>query len=269
MRKYNLKITRLDNNKLDLLNINNIPINEISTINEDCTINENFTLNEISIDKLPNYIDLRNKMPPIYEQGSLGSCTANALCALMEYLDHIKGSRLFLYYNERKLENDIPDDSGAELSDGIKCLLIYGICSESLWIYDINKFNILPPQECYDEALKHKALTVKNIPNDINSMKISLYYGFPFVVGISIYESFESNDVAINGLVSMPTSNEKLLGGHAVLCVGYDDINKLWIMRNSWGVNWSIINKGYFFLPYEYLLDSSLASDLWTIFKAT
>ena len=218
---------------------------------------------------LPSHVDLRQTMPPVYDQGQLGSCTANALCSVMQYDDNIQGSRLFLYYNERKLENDINDDAGAALSDGIKCLQKYGVCPETMWVYDISKFVTKPTNECYDLALKHKAIKVKNILQDITAMKTALHNACPFVVGITVYESFESSIVAETGVVPMPTSNEKNLGGHAVVCVGYDDEKKVWIMRNSWGEAWSPEMKGYFTIPYLYLLDSSLASDLWYISKAT
>ena len=96
-------------------------------------------------------------------------------------------------------------------------------------------------------------------------MKTSLVNGFPFVVGISIYSSFESYNVYATGIIPMPSKYDKLLGGHTVLCCGYDDSKQVWIMRNSWGVNWG--DNGYFYLPYLYLLDSSLSTDLWNIIK--
>ena len=214
--------------------------------------------------KLPSFVDLRPKMPAPYDQGTLGSCTANALCGVMQYdVPALQGSRLFLYYNERKLEHDIPDDAGASLSDGIAVLRKYGLCEEADWPYDITKFAVAPPKLCYAKALKRRAIDVSNIMNDVNAMKTSLVSGFPFVVGIKVYDTFESDEVAKTGLVPMPTEHDKELGGHAVVCVGYDDSRQVWIMRNSWGEAWG--DKGYFYLPYTYLLDSSLSSDLWNI----
>ena len=214
--------------------------------------------------KLPTFIDLRVKMPPIYNQGELGSCTANALCAIIGYDDpQLIGSRLFLYYNERKLENDISDNAGTALSDGIKCLQIYGICQETLWPYDISKFAVRPSDICYTQSGLHKVLQVKNIQNDLISMKTCLANGLLFVVGIKIYKSFESDIVTSTGIVPIPNiETEQLLGGHAVVCVGYNDKKKMWLMRNSWGTKWGL--KGYFYLPYEYLT-GDLATDLWNI----
>lgn len=242
-RSFNLTIKRIKFQQLKPLSI--APINHIN---------------------LPSKIDLRDKFPPAFDQGELGSCTANALCGILAYnISNFMGSRLFLYYNERKLENDLQDDSDTLLHDGITCLQNYGICLENDWEYDLNNFAIKPPESCYISALNHKAINVTNIYNDITHMKTSLVNGFPFVVGISIYSSFESYNVINSGIVPMPTKYDKLLGGHAVLCCGYDDSKQVWIMRNSWGVNWG--DHGYFYLPYLYLLDSSLATDLWNIVK--
>ncbi len=220
--------------------------------------------------KLPESVDLRKNFPPIYDQGNLGSCTANALCAVHEFetVDEkvdigFKPSRLFLYYNERKLENTVSEDSGALLSTGIKCMNKYGVCSEKYCPYIIEKFAQKPSPEAYKEALEHKVITASNIHQDVTSMKLSLYNKNPFVVGIAIYSSFESPEVAKTGKVPMPKPDEECLGGHAVVVCGYTKDH--WIMRNSWGDSWG--DKGYFYLPYLYLLDSDLSSDLWNISK--
>jgi len=250
------------------IKINTTPINRVYNVSITRLPREQLNIKYITVKPtIPIGIDLRSKFPPVFDQGNLGSCTANALCGIVAY-DNPKliGSRLFLYYNERKLENDIPDDSGALLSDGVKCLLTYGICSEKEWSYNISKFAVKPPQSCYNNALKHKAITVEHINNNLTCMKNALVAKCPFVVAILVYESFETITVTRTGIVPMPnTVTEKLLGGHAIVCVGYDDTKQYWIMRNSWGSSWG--DNGYFYLPYAYLLDSKLTSDLWTICK--
>jgi C1A family cysteine protease len=87
--------------------------------------------------------------------------------------------------------------------------------------------------------------------------------GYPFVVGFSVYESFESSDVAEGGRVPMPGPGESLLGGHAVVAVGYDEPQRRFIIRNSWGTSWGM--RGYGTMPYDYLLDDGLSADVWTI----
>lgn len=223
------------------------------------------SLNHPNIDNITN-IDLRNKFGPIFDQGKLGSCSANALCAIFDYdLTNFTGSRLFLYYNERKLEKDLSNDIGAPLSCGIESIKKYGICSESDWSYDINKFAMQPPEICYYNAKKYYNIDALNINNDINSIKTCLINNEPIAVGIQIFNSFETNSVAKTGIVPMPGPNDILLGGHAVVICGFDDTKQLFILRNSWGTTWG--DNGYFYLPYSYILNDNLASQFWIIKK--
>ena len=102
---------------------------------------------------LPSKVDHRPNMPDVYDQGQLGSCTANALCGAVGFIiKGFTGSRLFVYYNERKLEHTIPDDEGAMLSDGVLTLEKYGVCSEDDWPYEIEKFAVKPTANCYTNA---------------------------------------------------------------------------------------------------------------------
>jgi C1A family cysteine protease len=216
---------------------------------------------------LPGNVDLRSKIPVMYDQGNLGSCTANALCYSYVYDDKTwSPSRLFLYYNERVLDKDINEDAGSTLTQGINALEKYGVCSEKLWPYNINNFAVKPPTNAYTEGAKHEVLTAARVQQTMTSMKGCLNSGFPFVVGIEIYESFESPIANNTGYVPMPNpKSEQLLGGHAVICVGYNDARSVWIMQNSWGTGWG--DKGYFYLPYNYLLSSTLAGDMWQVTK--
>lgn len=219
---------------------------------------------------LPPSIDLRSQCPPVYDQGQLGSCTANAIAGAVEF-DLIKEqqkrvfvpSRLFLYYNERVIEGTPDTDSGAEIRDGIKSMSSQGDCPEDLWPYDITKFAVKPPATCYQNAKQYEAVKYQRLQQDLNQFKGCLASGYPFVFGFTVYSSFESQQVATTGHAPMPQPGEEVLGGHAVVAVGFDDSQQWFIVRNSWGTSWGM--KGYFTMPYTYLLDQNLSSDFWTI----
>jgi len=193
------------------------------------------------------------------------------LCALYGYNARKKSkylwSRLFLYYIERQLEGTINSDSGATIYDGIKALKIYGVCPEQFWPYDIRKYKITPPAICYRRAKLHRVLAAYNVRQNLETMKGYLAAGNPFVIGITVYEEFESDGAARTGDIPMPGQNSQLLGGHALIVVGYDDSTQRFKFRNSWGTGWG--NNGYGTLPYKYLLDPSLTSDTWYIAQTT
>ncbi|RSL16572.1 xylellain [Edaphobacter aggregans] len=217
----------------------------------------------------PKSVDLRKQCPPVYDQGQLGSCTANAIAAAIEF-DQIKASlteftpsRLFIYYNERSMEGTINSDAGAQIRDGIKSVATLGAPPESDWPYNIAKFTQKPPNAAYTDAKQHLVVLYQRLIQELNTLKGCLASGFPFVFGFTCYESFESKAVAKSGILPMPGSGEKVVGGHAVVCVGYDDASRMFWVRNSWGKSWGV--KGYFKMPYSYLTNPRLASDLWTI----
>ena len=213
-------------------------------------------------------VDLRSKIPFTYDQGNLVNSTANALCYCYIFINPTcNPSRLFLYYNERKLDNNILGDPSLTLSQGINALEKFGICSEIMWPYLINTFtNKQPSVDAYSEAEKNQAIKGYRVEQTSTSLKGCLNSGDPFVVGILIYESFESKNASKTGMIPMPNVvHEKLLGGHAVTCIGYDDTSQVWIMKNSWGSNWG--DHGSFYLPYKYLLDTKLTGDIWKISK--
>ena len=219
---------------------------------------------------IPAKVDLRAQCPPVYDQGQLGSCTANAIAGAIQFdrmkqklADIFTPSRLFIYYNERAIEHSVNSDSGAQIRDGIKSVAKQGDCPETEWPYVIAKFKARPPKNCYADALKYKAVLYQRVTQTLSQFKGCLASGWPFVFGFTVYESFESAPVAKTGHATLPHSGDAVIGGHAVVGVGYDDARQWFIVRNSWGGQWGM--DGYFTLPYAYLTDENLASDFWTI----
>ncbi|MFL6513418.1 MAG: C1 family peptidase [Chthoniobacterales bacterium] len=227
------------------------------------------------LQKLPAKVNLTSRCPPVFDQGEIGSCTANAIGGAIEF-DRLKQrlkpftpSRLFIYYNERVMENTVGEDAGAMIRDGIKTVAKQGVCPEKLWPYDGTPFppnphlTKKPSPSCYKEALKHTAVQYQRVSRNLSQMKGCVASGYPFVVGFTVYESFESDEVARTGEMPMPSPRERVVGGHAVMAIGYDDNQSCFRMRNSWGTNWGM--KGYFTMPYAYLLDENLSDDFWQI----
>ncbi len=229
--------------------------------------------------KLPKKIDLRKHCPPVYDQGHIGSCTANAIAGAVQFDRMKKGqspdfvpSRLFIYYNERAMEGSINSDPGAMIRDGIKSVHRQGVCPEAMWPYDPNPF---PPEgsnqhaiqkpsaACYTEAQKYQAISYHKVVQAINQMRGCLAEGFPFVFGFTVYDTIFNAAVTKSGDIQMPGDGEAPIGGHAILAVGYDDAARVFIIRNSWGTRWG--KRGYGTMPYAYLVDPSLSSDIWTI----
>ena len=227
------------------------------------------------------YVDLRKQMPPVVDQGQIGSCTANGIAAAYGFLElqeipEKSGpeqfgdgafdpvSRLFVYWNERYVEGDVVSDGGAQIRTGIETLQNFGACRETVWPYIPEKFAVQPPPQAFSEAALHRELYNYRLDNtDLQSLLNCLDQGFPFVFGVTLYESFESDSVAEHGIVPMPYPTEQMIGGHCMCCVGYDASLKMFLVRNSWGTEWGA--DGHCYIPFDYLTHADLAADFWTL----
>lgn len=230
---------------------------------------------------LPPAVDLQPTFP-IYDQGAIGSCTANALAGAVQF-DRLKNkegpdfipSRLFIYYNERKIEGHVGSDSGAQIRDGIKTLQKLGVCPEPEWPYDDtpaqydggpfpsgSKPATAPSSGCYKDARTHIITIYQRLTPTLSQLQGCLASGYPFVFGFTVFSGWYSMSPRPSD-IPLPSANETVVGEHAVMCVGYDDATGRFKIRNSWGSD--VGEQGYFSMPYAYLTGGSLASDFWVI----
>lgn len=205
--------------------------------------------------------------PPIKDQGNLGSCTAFAYCTVIEAVTkhHKKPvspySPLFHYYITRDFEGSTEEDSGCELRDTVKCGAKQGTCHEAEWPYKVGSFRRRPPNKAFISALEHQILTYEAITT-IDEMRTCIASARnPFLFGFYVYESFES--IKEDGIMPMPKKGEQILGGHAVVAVGYNDKSKLFTIQNSWGPSWG--KGGKFYMPYDFITNPKYATDFWRI----
>lgn len=215
-------------------------------------------------------VDLRKECPRIEQQGEVGSCTANAVVGLLEYLwkqtygHHINASRLFLYKVTRNYLG-WEGDTGAFIRTTVKAARLFGVCPEDYWQYDEEAFDDEPTAFCYSFARNYQTLVYYRLEPKLDELKKSLAQGVPFAFGFTCFESIDNESVFETGFIPYPETNEVDVGGHAVMAVGYDDSKKTIIIRNSWGQEWG--EKGYGYLPYEYF-ENGLADDCWCIVKS-
>jgi C1A family cysteine protease len=231
---------------------------------------------------LPPSVDLRAQFPPVFHQGHLHSCTANAVVAVIQFLQQTGQhtvteplSRLFIYYNARKLRGTEGMDGGAHIRDALKSINAVGACDESHWPYpwphpaDRDQLHALatyqPPERCYQGARRHQ-LRYLRLRRDLAHLKGCLASGYPFIFGFYMSEAFDQpapGPVTQGGVLPMPPPDEPLGAGHAVVAVGYDDAHRTFLIRNSWGPDWGI--GGHIMMPYAFLMHPHRASDFWTV----
>ena len=233
--------------------------------------------------QLPAAFDLRDNCPPVWDQGDEGSCTSHAGCACRSMLQNdtqLDLSKAFLYYQERALEGSTQEDSGATIRDICKATQQFGICPSEDMPYVAGDYKTIPSQKAIENAVAYKILNYKRVLscNDVKQSLVSRQQ--PVLIGMTVFESMESSQVAQSGILPCPKWGEKVLGGHAVLIVGYkDETPTFWnrlcglffgattsgsfIVRNSWGEGWG--QKGYFMMPYAYF--AKYAYDYWIMEK--
>jgi len=237
--------------------------------------------------QVPSNVDLREYCPPVEDQGSIGSCTANAGVALLEYFEkrafgrHIDASRLFLYKVTRKLMHT-KGDTGAFLRTTMGAMTLFGVPPDEYWPYDTDLYDEEPPAFCYAFAQNYQALQYFRLDPPgtkssdlLNRIKNHLAGNLPVMFGFSVFSSIW--DAGREGKIPFPKPFEKQEGGHAVVAVGYDDkvqienkglisnkTNGAFLIRNSWGRSWG--DDGYGWLPYDFVLQN-LAVDWWSLLK--
>ncbi len=231
---------------------------------------------------IPEKVDLREWCSPVEDQESLGSCTAHAGVGMIEYYEkrsfnnYVDASRLFLYKTTRDLLG-LRGDTGAELRSTMASMTLFGICPEKYCPYNIKDYDKEPTAFCYSFAQNYQSIQyVRLDPVDINrdsllnTIKVNLAAGIPSMFGFTVYNSIYNAD---KGKIPYPSPGDTIVGGHAVMTVGYDDsiiiksgnaqTTGAIMIRNSWG-SWG--EDGYGYLPYDYIL-KGLAVDWWTLIK--
>ncbi len=225
---------------------------------------------------LPPIVNLVPQCQPVYDQGNLGSCTAHAAAACYEFTEIEEGhqhgvpARLQIYYSTRRLQGTVRQDSGASIRTTFKAIARDGYSRDSRYPYKVQYFKSLPPAAVWKDAASCRpgalGKAYVRVPQGLMTLQTMLAEGNPVAFGFSVPESFMSEAMAKRGVMSMPQAGERVVGGHAVALVGYDAVQGLFLVRNSWGAGWG--QNGYFTAPAAFIVDPNWCSDFWAVLDA-
>lgn len=228
------------------------------------------TLRTDNAGPLPERIDLRGMCSPVEDQGLIGSCAANAVVGALEYHQRLSGqavtdlSRLYVYYNARKIGGTVSQDAGTFIHHVMASVLAFGACPERMWPYQQAMWATEPVQSCYEVAERFGAISYARTDQGLGS-KVAVANGLPVVFGVSLPTQMLQVEARETGKIESPRGNWLApSGGHAMLIVGYDETRQSWLVRNSWGADWGP-EDGHLWIPYDVMAHYSHPHAFWTI----
>lgn len=199
----------------------------------------------------PEEVDL---LPPDFEirdQRSSSSCVGQALAAAVTIREMRAGiktepaSALHPYYHARRMDSAVVRDTGARIRLAVKSMSKLGIPDEKYWSFKLTKINRRPGWDAERYAHPRRGGAYHGIfsygANRITAVRTALASGHPVVFGTQVARSFSPNDGP--GVIDRPLSDEALLGGHAMVLVGYETRpaeGVLFRCLNSWGARWRV-----------------------------
>jgi len=203
-----------------------------------------------------------------YSQAKTSSCTSHAAVGLNRFVNKREGlpatlpSRLFHYWVERRYEGTLAKDEGATIRSSMRVLANIGVCPEEDFPFVKENLWNHPSDHCFKDAVQNMVKQYIRIDKTPYNLKQSLVDGYPFVFGMQIYSSFENDSVAKTGIVPYPVRSDKIVGGHAILCLDYDDEKDWYVIMNSWGKGWG--DNGFCYIPQP-VMHSALCDDCFSI----
>jgi C1A family cysteine protease len=214
-------------------------------------------------------VDLREGCSTVEDQGRLGSCNACSITGALEYLlrkegDQTELSILYTYYNSRRISGETDNDFGSIPAHAAAAIMAFGACRDDLWPYDINRFTQEPPRQCYENAQFFEAVSYARLES-YEEVKVSLTNGVPVIIGTDIPKGYYDAAAQTGVVPKWGEINDNTPCGHSMLFVGYDEADKVWIVRNSWGADYG--DKGYIKIPYEVVEQCTPLHDIWVIGK--
>jgi C1A family cysteine protease len=226
---------------------------------------------------LPESVDWREYGGPVEDQQDLGTSAAHACVALVQQCERrssgrlLRPSRLFVHSVACRLQGGA-GNAGTPLRAVLRALMQCGAPPERYWPYDVSRIECEPDPFMYSfqrsfGSIRYVRLDSSELSGEqiLVRLRSFLAAGFPFVFGFPVCTSL-SEDAD----VPLPIRADGVLGGQAVVAVGYDDSRRIrsdkgaLLVRNSWGPEWG--DAGYGWLPYTYV-KKRLAMDFWTVLK--
>ncbi|OQE16111.1 hypothetical protein PENSTE_c025G02474 [Penicillium steckii] len=223
--------------------------------------------------ELPQRVDLTWKMSPIKNQSIYGSCVGFAVAAALEIVPNAAGvvqdeSERFIWFNSKAQDGlGNPDtDRGTFIHTAIAVVQQLGSCWEGQCPYTSPLSR--PIADAYAASGRMKVTKAYRLAgNSIDQYKAMLSIGWPVITGFDIFgdrayqEYIMGEYTRQTGIIKMPPEPVPArTAGHAVVFVGYDDNSRMFKFKNSWGL---IGDRGYFYMPYDYVKYTSDAWVLW------
>lgn len=224
---------------------------------------------------LPSVVSWGNNLGKVRDQGQEGSCFSFAGVGHREFLfrqyhqnefgralgEQLEFSPQYLFFKVHEEEQTLGQDCGAQLRTTVKMLRKWGVCLDESLAYNPSQAWIVPPVDTDEQAGIFKSGAYHRLVT-VDDMRSSLASGYAFMAGIAIYSSFEADGWTLGSkIMPMPGGSDQLQGYHAVLFFGYDDTQKVFHVRNSWGAEWC--DGGNFMFPYQAAANGDLLTDAW------